>query len=160
MERFEKYFLRACAAVLVLFLCALAYSTVGMGIHLPTHAGMIHYTAGQKLLKVLRRTPPFDNPGVHQVGPGQYEAVLIGQTWAFNPNEIDVPAGAEVTFIATSMDVIHGFFIVGTRVNMMLIPGEISRTTYRFRKPGAYLLLCHEYCGRLHHTMFGRVIVK
>lgn len=160
MERFEKYFLRACAAVLVLFLCALAYSTAGMGIHLPAHAGMIHYVSGQKLLKVLRKTPPFDNPGVHELAPGKYEAVLIGQTWAFNPSEIEVPAGAEVTFVATSMDVIHGFFIVGTRVNMMLIPGEISRTTYHFRRPGEYLLLCHEYCGRLHHTMFGKVVVK
>jgi cytochrome c oxidase subunit II len=160
MEPFEKAFLWASAVVLVIFLCALAYSAVGMNIHLPARAGMIHYTAGQKLRIVLRHTPPFDQPGVREVAPGKYEAVVVGLTWAFIPGEIDVPAGAEVTFIATSADVIHGFEIPRTRVNMMLIPGQISETTYRFRKPGEYLLLCHEYCGRLHHTMSAKVVVK
>ena len=160
MESFEKVFLGASAIVLVVFLCALGYSTAGMSIHLPSEAGEIYCTATQKLRKVLRKTPPFDNPGVREVAPGKYEAVVIGQTWAFTPDEIDLPAGSDVTFIATSADVVHGFLIPGTRVNMMLIPGEISKFNYRFRKPGEYMLICHEYCGRLHHTMSSKVIVK
>ena len=160
MERYEKAFLVACAVVLVVFLCALGYSSLAMGIHLPSHNAMIHYAAGQKLRKVLLRTPPFDHPGVQEVAPGKFQAVMIGQTWAFTPDEIDVPVGADVSFVATSSDVIHGFFIVGTRVNMMLIPGQISEFDYRFTKPGEYLLICHEYCGRLHHTMSGKVVVK
>jgi cytochrome c oxidase subunit 2 len=160
MERYEKAFLTACAVVLVVFLCALGYSSLAMGIHLPSHGAMIHYEAGEKLRKVLRRTPPFDHIGIQEIGAGKYQAVIIGQTWAFTPDEIDVPLGAEVSFIATSSDVIHGFFIVGTRVNMMLIPGQISEFDYRFTKPGEYLLICQEYCGRLHHTMSGKVVVK
>jgi cytochrome c oxidase subunit 2 len=50
--------------------------------------------------------------------------------------------------------------IPGTRVNMMLIPGQVSQYEYRFDKPGEYLLICHEYCGRLHHTMSAKVVVK
>jgi len=160
MEPFEKAFLWVAALVLVIFLCALGYSSVAMGIHLPSHFGMIHYTPDQKLRKVLRKTPPFDHPGVHEIAPGKYQVVVIGLTWSFLPDEIDLPAGADVTFVATSMDVIHGFFIPGTRVNMMLLPGQVSETSYRFRKPGEYLLICHEYCGRLHHTMSARVVVK
>jgi cytochrome c oxidase subunit II len=160
MERYERIFLAACAAVLVIFLCALGYSAVAMGVNLPSHSGMIHYEAGQKLRKVLRKTPPFDHIGVQEVAPGKYQAVVIAQTWSFTPDEIDVPAGAEVKFVATSADVIHGFFIPGTRVNMMLIPGQVSEFDYRFTKPGEYLLICHEYCGRLHHTMSGKVVVK
>jgi cytochrome c oxidase subunit 2 len=121
---------------------------------------MIHYVAGEKLRKVLRKTPPFDHIGVQEIAPGKYQAVVIGQTWAFTPDEIDVPLGAEVDFVATSSDVIHGFFIPGTRVNMMLIPGQVSEFAYRFTRPGEYLLICHEYCGRLHHTMAGKVVVK
>src|ERR1035441_1206510 len=132
MERFEKAFLVACGVVLVVFLCALGYSSLAMGIHLPSHNAMIHYAAGQKLRKVLLRTPPFDHPGAQEVAPGKFQAVVIGQTWAFSPDEIDVPVGADVSFVATSSDVIHGFFIVGTRVNMMLIPGQISEFSYRF----------------------------
>ena len=160
MESFEKAFLGASGVVLVVFLCALGYSTAAMSIHLPSSAGQIYCTPAQKLRKVLRKTPPFDNPGVREVAPGKYEAVVIGQTWSFTPDEIDLPVGADVTFIATSADVIHGFLIPGTRVNMMLIPGEISKFNYRFRKPGEYTLICHEYCGRLHHTMSSKVIVK
>jgi cytochrome c oxidase subunit II len=160
MESYEKIFLGACAAVLMIFLCALAYSAVGMGIHLPSPAGEIYCRSDQKLRKVLRTTPPFDHPGIRELAPGKYEAVLIAQTWAFTPDEIELPVGAEVTFVATSADVTHGFLIAGTRVNMMLIPGQVSRFDYRFREPGEYLLICHEYCGRLHHTMSAKVVVK
>jgi cytochrome c oxidase subunit II len=160
MEPFEKVFLSVAALVLVIFLGALAYSSLAMGIHLPSHFGMIRCSVNQKLRKVLRKTPPFDHPGVHEIAPGKFQVVVIGLTWSFLPDQIEFPVGADVTFIATSMDVIHGFFIPGTRVNMMLLPGQVSETSYRFSKPGEYLLICHEYCGRLHHTMSGRVVVK
>ena len=85
MEPFEKAFLWVAALVLVIFLCALGYSSVAMGIHLPSHFGMIHYTPDQKLRKVLRKTPPFDHPGVREIAPGKYEAVIIGKAWSFHP---------------------------------------------------------------------------
>ena len=102
MERYEKTFLFACAAVLVIFLCALGYGSLAMGVHLPSHGGMIYCAAGQKLRKVLRKTPPFDQIGVSEISPGKYQAVVIAQTWSFTPDEIDVPLGAEVRFVATS----------------------------------------------------------
>jgi cytochrome c oxidase subunit 2 len=160
VERYEKAFLVACAAVLVLFLGALAYSSIAMGVHLPSHNERVYCNVNQKLRKVILKTPPFDHIGVREIAPGKYEAVLIAQVWLFTPDEIDVPVGADVKFIGTSTDVIHGFFIPGTRVNMMLVPGEVSEYDYRFDKPGEYLLICHEYCGRLHHTMSGKVVVK
>ena len=49
MERYERAFLATSAVVLVIFLCALGYSSVVMGVHLPSHGAMIHYEAGQKL---------------------------------------------------------------------------------------------------------------
>jgi len=160
MERYEERFLIAAGVVLLLFLGALAYSAVAMHIVLPSAHGMIHYSADRPLRLVLRKTPPFDNPGVREVSPGRYEVVIVAYAWQFVPDEIEIPAGAEVTFMGTSADVIHGFFIPGTRINTMLIPGEVSEFTYRFAKPGKYLLLCHEYCGQLHHTMHADVVVK
>lgn len=160
MERYEKTFLAACIVVLVIFLCALGYGSVSMGVHLPSRDGVIYCNVDQKLRRVVMKTPPFDHIGVQQTGPGKYQAVLIAQTWSFTPDEIDLPAGADVKFVATSTDVIHGFLIPGTRVNMMLIPGQVSEFNYRFTRPGEYLLICHEYCGRLHHTMSAKVVVK
>jgi cytochrome c oxidase subunit 2 len=45
-------------------------------------------------------------------------------------------------------------------VNMMLLPGQVSRLTTRFNTPGEYLFICQEYCGVGHHLMFGKVIVE
>jgi cytochrome c oxidase subunit 2 len=56
--------------------------------------------------------------------------------------------------------VIHGLLVGGTRINVMLIPGQITRYSYTFDRPGEYLLMCHEYCGLGHHTMGGKVVVE
>jgi cytochrome c oxidase subunit II len=86
--------------------------------------------------------------------------VVVASAWQFRPDEIRLPAGAQVRIRATSTDVIHGFEIEGTHVNMMLIPGQISQMTTRLPAKGEHLLICHEYCGLGHHRMFGKVIVE
>ncbi len=153
IEQYEKAFLGVGAAMLVVFLVALAYTSISMGVHLPGRAGEIDPAQ-------VRSIPPFDEPGVRELGPGRYEAVIVAQAWGFQPNEIRVPAGSEVTFIAATVDVIHGLYVEGTRVNMMLIPGQVSRNTYRFDEAGEHLLACHEYCGIGHHVMSGKVVVE
>jgi cytochrome c oxidase subunit 2 len=152
VHTYEKAFLAVGIVVLLTCAAALVYATAARGIHLPGQSGRIHPQR-------VYQTPPFDKPGVRQTGPGRYEAVVVSQAWAFVPPEIRVPANAEITFTATSVDVIHGFNVEGTRLNMMLIPGQISRNSYRFTRPGEYLVICHEYCGLGHHTMAGKVIV-
>lgn len=153
VHSYEKAFLAVGVVLLIGCAGALVYASVGMGMHLPGEHGVIDP-------KEVFATPPFDNPGLKQVGPNAYEAVILGQMWSFSPAEITVPVGAEVTFIATSADVIHGFHLDRTRINLMLIPGQIARTTYRFERPGVHLVICHEYCGLAHHTMYGKVTVK
>jgi cytochrome c oxidase subunit 2 len=85
---------------------------------------------------------------------------MTAQIWTYAPAEIRVPAGSTVTFVATSKDVVHGLFIPGTNVNAMLLPGQITRVSAHFDRAGEYPLLCHEYCGLAHHTMWSRVIVE
>lgn len=160
MERRESYlaylyesaWILPSVAIPVGMLVALILTAFAIGIHLPGQTATVDP-------RRLAQTPPFDRPGLREVRPGQYEAVVIGQIWSFTPNEIQVPAGATVTFIATSRDVVHGFRIQGTTVNGMLIPGQVTRLTYRFTQPGEYLLVCHEYCGVGHHGMYGRIRV-
>lgn len=149
---YEKAFLSVGGVTLVACMGALVYATLGMNKHLPGVYGHVDPLRAYQ-------TPPFTQLGVTQTGPNRYQAVLVGQMFAFIPPEIRVPAGSEVDFIATSGDVIHGFSIEGTRVNMMLIPGQIARATYKFEQEGVHLLICHEYCGVGHHTMAGRIVV-
>ncbi|MBI2881097.1 MAG: cytochrome c oxidase subunit II [Candidatus Tectomicrobia bacterium] len=134
-------------------LVALLLTAFGVGVHLPADEGRVNPAA-------LATTAPFNKPGVHPVAPGRYEVRMLAGIWFFAPNEIRVPAGSTVEFIATSRDVVHGLLIQGANVNVMLLPGQVSRVTARFERPGEYPFVCHEYCGIAHHTMWGRVIVE
>ena len=140
-------------AIPVGMLAALLVTAFGAGIHVPSVAGRIDPTR-------VTETAPFDQLGVVKTGPVSYEVRMLGQIWAFTPNEIRVPVGSTVTFVATSKDVIHGLFIPGANVNVMLIPGQIARVTARFDREGEFFMACHEYCGIAHHTMGGKVIVE
>ncbi len=64
-----------------------------------------------------------------------------------------------MTINVTSKDVIHGFEIPGTNVNMMVEPGYVNSLTTTFDKPGEYTILCNEYCGAGHHMMTARIKV-
>lgn len=154
VHQLEKAFLILGAAILVAFLFALFFASLAMGINLPgkVEQGIVDPTQ-------VRSLPPFDEPGVRENADGGYTAVLRGEMWRFVPEEIVVPVGEEITFLGTSPDVIHGLHIEDTRVNMMLIPGQIARNRYTFDEPGRLRMLCHEYCGPLHHQMAGSVLV-
>lgn len=150
---FESLWILPSIAIPIAMMVAIVLSAFAIGIQLPGVAGRVDPQR-------LASSPPFDQPGLRQLAPGRYEVVIVAQTWQFTPNEIRVPAGSTVTFIATSKDVIHGFKIENTDVNMMLLPGQVSRLTTRFNTPGEYLFICQEYCGVGHHLMFGKVIVE
>lgn len=153
IDRYERIFLYASAVVLAIFFGAVMLSVTEAGIHLPSDEDTIDPQA-------VDRTVPFDNPGVFQLDGDRYLVVIVAEAWGYTPNQITVPAGAEVTFVATSKDVIHGFLIPRTTVNAMLIPGQVTRVTYTFDEPGEHDLLCHEFCGIGHHNMFARVVVE
>lgn len=154
VHQVERAFLVLGAVILVAFLGALFFASLAMGINLPgkVDQGIIDPTE-------VRTTPPFDDPGVFANDEGGYDVVLRGEMWRFVPSEIVVPVDEEITIIATSPDVIHGIHVEDTRINMMLIPGQIGRNSYTFREPGDYRMICHEYCGPAHHTMYGTISV-
>jgi cytochrome c oxidase subunit 2 len=108
----------------------------------------------------VSRTPPFDHPGLRRLPDGNYEAYYVAQVFSFDPQTITVPAGKRVTFYVTSPDVVHGFYIAQTDVNMMAVPGWVNTSSHVFTKKGTYLLLCHEYCGIGHQNMFARIEVR
>jgi len=153
IHSYEKGFLAVGIVLLVACMFALVYASIAHSLALPGRDMRLDPAQ-------VYATPPFTEPGVRQVSPGRYEVVMVGQAWSFNPSEVRVPVGAEVTFIVTTPDVLHGLHIERTRVNMMLIPGQVSRVRHVFREPGEHLMICHEFCGIGHHLMHGRIIVE
>jgi cytochrome c oxidase subunit 2 len=83
----------------------------------------------------------------------------IGQQYSFTPQCILVPTDTPITLRVTSADVVHGFLITGTSINLMLVPGYISSIPARFSTPGERLMPCHEFCGFGHEGMWGRIKV-
>ena len=83
----------------------------------------------------------------------------IGQQYSFTPQCILVPADTPITFRVTSADVVHGFLITGTAINLMLEPGYISSVPARFDTPGDRHMPCHEFCGMGHSQMLAHVRV-
>jgi cytochrome c oxidase subunit 2 len=150
---FEVAWILPSVAIPISILVAIVLTAFAVGIRVPTAEGRVDPRA-------LAQTAPFDEPGVRELAPGRYEVTVVAQVFQFNPGEITVPAGSKVTFELTSRDVVHGFKIEDTPVNVMVVPGQISKVTTTFDEPGEYLIVCHEYCGGGHHAMFGKVIVE
>ena len=153
IDRYEKIFMLLGVVILIVGLIAIAISVIHFGIHVLRPDGRLAPTE-------VRATAPFDEPGVYETGDGEYEVVMIAEAWRFVPDEIRIPAGAEVTFKIASPDVVHGLLIEKTNVNVMIIPGQISQVSHTFEEPGEHLFVCHEYCGTGHHMMSGRVVVE
>jgi cytochrome c oxidase subunit 2 len=161
IDRSERNFIIATIVLLVVFATALGISSFAYGIQVPVPE-----------LQVDPRTvatdpdSPFaaaEDERLRELAPNRYEVYITGSAtrgWIFIPKEIRVPAGATVTFYATSMDVVHGLKLQETNLNMMLVPGEISKLTATFEEPGEYDYICHEYCGAAHHIMAGKLIVE
>ncbi|MBB6452258.1 cytochrome c oxidase subunit 2 [Salirhabdus euzebyi] len=109
-----------------------------------------------------------ENLGLHQVGENEYVVNVLATAFNYDlgkdaegntVRKIRIPAGSKVTFQATTSDVVHGFQLAGTNVNMMLEPGYISDYVTTLNTPGEYTLLCNEYCGLGHHLMMAVVEV-
>jgi cytochrome c oxidase subunit II len=90
---------------------------------------------------------------------GSVTVRAVGQQYSFTPDCILVPADTPITFRVTSADVVHGFLITGTNINLMLVPGYISSLPARFDSPGDYHMPCHEFCGLGHEGMWGKIKV-
>ncbi len=147
IDPYERGWMVAAIAMLVVFAIAVAIASYSLGIQLPAPEARVDPNT-------ITTSGPFANPGLRELAPGRYEAYIVahGQGWYFNPRH-------EVTFYVTSADVQHGFKLENTNVNMMVIPGQVSTLTRRFAEPGEYNWVCHEYCGTGHAAMYGTLTV-
>jgi len=151
IDLYERIWMNISVGAIILMLVAVGVAGFGLGVQMPGAEGTLDP-------RNLSEEAPFNQPGVYEVAPGKYQVIMIASTWAFNPAEVTVPAGAEVKFKVTSRDITHGILIENTNANVMILPGQISEFTLRFDQPGTYRFVCHEYCGVGHQAMAGQII--
>jgi cytochrome c oxidase subunit II len=101
----------------------------------------------------------FADTALVRTGPNAYSVHMLAHLWAYTPSPLHVPRGAAITFYVTSPDVVHGFQVQGTTINMTAVPGIIGYVTYTFAHAGTYNIICNEFCGIEHQSMIGRIIV-
>ena len=153
VERYERYWMWAATGMLVLFTGAIVATALAGSVHPPSHVETVDP-------ETLTVTGEFVSPGVMTAPDGRITVVMRAEFYVFRPTVVRIPAGRRVRFRITSPDVLHGFQIVGTNVNLTVAPGYVSEVTTTFDTPGEYLVVCNEYCGLAHHLMQGTVIVE
>src|SRR5690606_14469144 len=78
IDRYELIWMYVSIVVLLGLFGILLYSAFGLGIHVESDVGQIHPAQ-------VTTTAPFDQPGLRQIGPDEYEAVIVARAWVFDP---------------------------------------------------------------------------
>ena len=151
VDLYERIWMWGVAVVLALFFTSTAVAALGHQIHPPSH---IETIAPAKVLA----DPRFRPQGVSVDGKGRVHARVVGLMFTWMPAEMTLPADTPITFHLTSIDVVHGYEIVRTNGQSMVVPGYISQFTTQF-SAGEYLIACNEYCGVGHHMMAAKLHV-
>ena len=96
---------------------------------------------------------PFQKGEFITHSPTHYEVHYVAKMWDFEPKEVTVPAGSTVDIYVSTPDVTHGLILLGTNLNLMVVPGVVNYARVKLDEARTYQLLCHEYCGTGHERM-------
>ena len=163
LHKYEKVWLVFGLASLVLFLLIIGFAAFWKGTHPQSHIE----TIDPQNIEANESFQP-ENLGLTEVADGKYVVNIVASAFNYDfgkeedgtaTKTIRVPKGSTVLFQVTSKDVVHGFQVAGTNVNMMVEPGHISRFESVMKNGGEFTVVCNEYCGIGHHLMFGTVEV-
>lgn len=163
LHKYEKIWLTLGVGSLALFLVIIGFAAFWKGTHPQSHIEIID----PQNVEAHDSFKP-ENLGLREVAEGKYIVNILASAFNYdmgkdedgNPvKTIRVPKGSTVLYQITTKDVVHGFNVAGTNVNMMVEPGHISRYEAVMKKAGEYTIVCNEYCGIGHHIMYGTVEV-
>jgi len=87
---------------------------------------------------------------------------VLATQYSFTPNTIRLAAGEQYDLQMLSTDVVHAFSVQmgDTSYNAVVMPKMVTALKLKPTKPGAYLVVCNEYCGIGHDYMYFSVIVE
>ena len=153
-ERIENRWAAVMFAIIVMLLGMVVFTAVHYAAMPPSRVEVIDVTTLHLAGEFVE-----SNLGTGIDPQGNITVHMLGEQYAFHPNCVVVPEGVPVTFRATSGDVVHGFQIIGTNVNSMLVPGYVSTFIMTLNGVGERTMPCHEFCGVGHAAMWARVKV-
>jgi cytochrome c oxidase subunit 2 len=152
VDLYERIWMWGVALMLTLFFAATAYSAVVHQIQPPSHIETIAPATAMS-------DPRFARQGAWTDAEGRLHVTVMAMMFTFLPQRLTLPADVPITFHLTSRDVVHGYQIIRTNGQSMVVPGYVSQFTTTIQEPGEYLIACNEYCGVGHHQMSTTVTV-
>jgi len=89
--------------------------------------------------------------------PGS-DIYLVARMWEWWPI-LELEKGKTYRMHISSMDVLHGFSLQPTNINLQIHPGYDFVVMVTPNESGEFGVVCNEYCGIGHHTMLGKMYV-
>jgi len=151
-DPYERRWMVVSLVLLIAFMVTVTVAGFALGFQVPGDESRVDP-------RTVADSPPWSEPGLRDLGNGEYSVYIISRQYLYEPRNITVPVGSTVTFYVTSVDVQHGFKLQETNVNMQVVPGQVSKLTVEFDEVGEFPYICNEFCGIGHAAMFGSVTV-
>jgi len=79
--------------------------------------------------------------------------------YAFNPGQVQVNPGDQVTLELVSTDVVHGLYLDSYELSVQADPGQTARLEFTADRPGTFRMRCNVTCGAMHPFMIGKLVV-
>jgi cytochrome c oxidase subunit 2 len=86
------------------------------------------------------------------------DAYMLGRLWSWWPI-LELEKGQSYRVHISSLDLLHGFSLQPTNINIQVHPGIEHVITLTPTEAGTFTIVCNEFCGLGHHTMLGRIEV-
>ncbi len=138
------------------------------GVLFPKEGGHGAHGAGEMLVasEFEEKTARFIEE--HQLPDGSVRAeqgkpiYVVAKQYTFRPNTLRLRTGEQYELQMLSADVVHAFSLQmgDTSYNAVVMPKMVTALTLKPTKPGAYLVVCNEYCGIGHDYMYFSIIVE
>jgi cytochrome c oxidase subunit 2 len=153
-EPLERTWVWISLALAIVMGVMLGYFAVANNLHPPSNVETIDSSR-------LHLSEEFaeDKLGVKTNPDGSVRVTLVAARYGFYPPRIEVPVDTPVTFRLASADVLHGVHVPNTNMATMVVPGYIAEVTTTFPRTGEFSLLCNEYCGLGHDSMWSRLVI-
>ena len=96
---------------------------------------------------------------VQPIAPHERTIRVEAHQFSYNPGEIKVNRGDQVTIQLVSTDVVHGLYIDGYGVSIEADPGQTTTISFVADKSGSFRFRCNITCGAMHPFMIGKLTV-
>ena len=138
------------------------WMVVGMGIVFPLTVIVALFIVSDGAIINVTQAPAASSTAmtVDAIGHQWYWEFRYPGTKAVTADEMHIPVDTRINLVATTVDVIHSFWVPQLNRKIDTIPGRQNRILLYANRTGVFRGQCAEYCGLQHAHMAMLVFVQ